>query len=82
MICVTIDGFGFLNGFIDHLQVVTTNNSNSIAISTLYSSQEHTVQCSQSVTRRFLVTAATVATSLPPASNPFFTDFHIELTKI
>jgi hypothetical protein len=30
-------------GFIDHLQVVTTNNYNAIAISTLYSSPEHIV---------------------------------------
>jgi hypothetical protein len=29
-------GFGLDIGFIDHLQVVTTNNYNTIAISTLY----------------------------------------------
>jgi hypothetical protein len=31
------------NIFIDHLQVITTNNYNTIAVSTLYSSLEHTV---------------------------------------
>jgi hypothetical protein len=36
-------GFGLVNGFTDHLQVVTTNNYNSIAISILYSSLGHTV---------------------------------------
>jgi hypothetical protein len=56
-----------VNRFIDHLQVVTTNNYNTIAISTIYSSLEHTVQCSQSVIRRFLVTAPTMAISLAPA---------------
>jgi hypothetical protein len=44
-----------------------TNNYNSIAISTLYSSLDHTVSCSQFVTRRFLVTALTVAIPLPSA---------------
>jgi hypothetical protein len=33
-------GFGLDIGFIDHLEVVNTNNGNSIAI---YSSLEHTV---------------------------------------
>jgi hypothetical protein len=56
-----------VNIFNDHLQVVTTKSHNTIAISTLYSSVEHTVQCSQSVTRRFLVTAPTMAIPLPPA---------------
>jgi hypothetical protein len=36
-------GFGLVNEFIDHLQVVTTNNYNTIAISTLYISLENTV---------------------------------------
>jgi hypothetical protein len=36
-------GFRLMNGFIDHLQVVTTNNYNTIAISPLYSLLEHTV---------------------------------------
>jgi hypothetical protein len=49
-------GFGLVNEYIDRLQVITTTNYNPIAISTLYTSQEHTVCCSQSVTRRFLVT--------------------------
>jgi hypothetical protein len=35
--------FGLVNRFINHVQVVTTNNYNTIAISTLYSSLEHTV---------------------------------------
>jgi hypothetical protein len=56
-----------MNRFIDSLHVVTTNKYNTIAISTLYLSLEHTVSCSQSVTRRFLVTALTVASPLPPA---------------
>jgi hypothetical protein len=43
VVCVTITGFGLVNRFIDHLQVVTTNNYNNIANSTLYSSLEHTV---------------------------------------
>jgi hypothetical protein len=29
--------FGLVNRFIDHLQVVTTNNYNTIDVSTLYS---------------------------------------------
>jgi hypothetical protein len=62
-------GFGLVNVFIDHLQVVTTNNYNTIAVSTLYSSLQHTVWCSESVTGRFLVTAPTMPTSLPPVHN-------------
>jgi hypothetical protein len=58
-VCVTIDG----------VWIVTTNNYNTIAISTLYSSLEHTVYCSQSISRRFLVTAPTKAISLPPCSS-------------
>jgi hypothetical protein len=42
-------GFGLEIGFIDHIQVITTNNYNNIAISTLYSSLQQTVSCSQSV---------------------------------
>jgi hypothetical protein len=56
-----------VNRFSDHLQVVTTNNYNTIAISPLYSSLQHTFYCSQSVTRRFLVTAPTMVIPLPPA---------------
>jgi hypothetical protein len=41
---VTIDGFWIGDGFIDHIQVVTTNNYNTVAISTLYSSLEHTAR--------------------------------------
>jgi hypothetical protein len=36
-------GFGLVNSFIDHLQGVTINNYNTIAISTHYSSLEHTI---------------------------------------
>jgi hypothetical protein len=36
-------GCGFDIGFTDHLQVVTTTNYNTVAISTLYSSLEHTL---------------------------------------
>jgi hypothetical protein len=36
-------GLGLMNRFIDHLQVVTTNNYNTITIFTLYSSLEYTV---------------------------------------
>jgi hypothetical protein len=35
--------FGLVNGFVDHLQVVTTNNYNTVDISTFYTSLEHTV---------------------------------------
>jgi hypothetical protein len=54
----------------DQLQVAITNNYNTIAISTPYGSLEHTVWCSQSATRRFLVTAPTMAIPLPPAQVP------------
>jgi hypothetical protein len=56
-----------MNRVIDQLQVVSTNNYNTIIISTLYSSLEHRVYCSQSVTRHFLLTAPTLAIPLPPA---------------
>jgi hypothetical protein len=59
-------GFGLVNRFTDHLQVVTASNYNTI-ISTFYISLEHTVWCSHSVTRRFLVTAPKMAIPLPPA---------------
>jgi hypothetical protein len=55
-----------VNTFTGHLQVVTVNNYNTIAISTFYSSLEHTVECSQSVTRSFLVTAPKMAIPLHP----------------
>jgi hypothetical protein len=82
MIFVTIDGVWIGEWIYYHLHVVTTNNYNTIAIYTHYSSLEHTVQCSQSVTRRFLVTAPTMAISLPPGSSPLFTDSHTEVTKL
>jgi hypothetical protein len=66
VLCVTIDGVWFVNRFIDHLQVITKNNYNTIANFTLYSSLEHTVWCTQSVTWRFLVTVPTMAIPLPP----------------
>jgi hypothetical protein len=64
VVCMTVDG---VNRFIGRFEIVTTNNYNTIAVSTLYNSVEHTVFCSQSVTRRFLVTAPTLAVPLPPA---------------
>jgi hypothetical protein len=77
-------GFGLVNGLIDQLEGVTINNYeyNTIAISTLYNSLEHTVQCTQSVNRRFLVTAPTMAIALAPALSPLFTDSRTELTKL
>lgn len=36
--------------------------------------------CSQSLTRRFLITAPKMAFPLPPGSSPFFTDSCIEIT--
>jgi hypothetical protein len=60
---VTIDGVWI--EYIDHLQVITTNNYNTVAISILYSSLMHPVWCSQAVNRRFLVMASTVAIPLP-----------------
>jgi hypothetical protein len=53
-------GFELVNSFLDRLQVLTTNIYNTITTSTLYSSLEHIVWCSQSATRRFPVTASTV----------------------
>jgi hypothetical protein len=59
-------GFGLVNGFLDHLQVVTTNKYSIVTIFTLYSSLENTNYFFfQSVTRGFLVTAPTVAIHLP-----------------
>jgi hypothetical protein len=55
---------------VGHLQVVTSSNCNTIAIYTFYSSLEHTVWCSRSVTRCFLVKAPTVVIPLPPGSSP------------
>jgi hypothetical protein len=48
-----------VNGFIGHLQAVTTNDYNSNAVFRV-----HTVWGSQCVTRRFLVTAETVGIPL------------------
>jgi hypothetical protein len=50
-------------GFVDHLQVVITNNYNTIAISTLYDSLELTLSLLypsilQFFTRRFLITVS------------------------
>jgi hypothetical protein len=59
-----VDGV-WIDEFIDHLQVTTTNNYNTI--SKLYSSPEHIVYCSKSVTRRFLVTAPIMTIPLLPA---------------
>jgi carboxypeptidase C (cathepsin A) len=36
VMCMSERGFGLDIGFIDHLQTVTTNNYNTIAISTFY----------------------------------------------
>jgi hypothetical protein len=69
-----------VNRFIDHLQVITTYNYNNIAIYTLCSSLEHTVWCSHSVTRYFLLTVPTMAILLPLTSRPFYTDSRTELT--
>jgi hypothetical protein len=55
-----------VNRFIDRLQFVTINNYNTISTSTIYISLEHTVYCSQSVTRLFLIRAPTIAIPLPP----------------
>jgi hypothetical protein len=70
-----------VNRFIDHLQVVTTNNYNTIAISKLYTSIEHTVLCSRSVARRFPVTAPTIAILLASCSSLLFTDPRTELNN-
>jgi hypothetical protein len=59
-----------VNRFNDYLQVVTTNNYNTVAISVFYSSLEHTIKCSQSVTRHFLVTAPTMVIPLLQGSGP------------
>jgi hypothetical protein len=72
-------GFGLMNRFIDNLQVVTTNNYNTIAISTIYISLEHILLCSQSVTRRFLATAPTTAIPLHAGLGPLLTDSRTEL---
>jgi hypothetical protein len=75
LVWVTIDGG--LNWILD---LLTTYRSNLHI--TFYSSLEHTVQCSQPVTRRFLVMAATMAIPLPFGSDPLFTYSHAELTKL
>jgi hypothetical protein len=59
-------------GFIDHLQVVTTNNYNTIADIHTLKSLQHTLACSV-FTRRFLVTALTMAIPLLPCSSPLWT---------
>jgi hypothetical protein len=52
-------GFGLVNRFIDDLQVVTTNNYNTVTISTFYKSlhAKSSPACNV-LTRRFLVTAS------------------------
>jgi hypothetical protein len=55
---------------------------NTITITILYSSLEHTTYCSQSVTRRFLVTAPTMYISLSPGSTPFFIESRTEMTGV
>jgi hypothetical protein len=53
-----------VNRFINHLQDVTTNNYNTIAISTLYESLHAKSSAASSVfTRRFLVTASNIGDS-------------------
>jgi hypothetical protein len=42
VVCVTIDGV-WIGEWIDHLQVVTTNSYNTVAIPTIYISLRHTV---------------------------------------
>jgi hypothetical protein len=80
---VTIDGVLIGERFIDHLQqVVTTNDYNTITISTVYISLQHIVWYSFSDTRNFLVRAPTFASPLPPKSSPLFTDSRAELTKL
>jgi hypothetical protein len=66
--------YPFLHGvwigrYFDHLHVVTTNNYSTVAISKIYNLLEHTVKCSQSVTRRFLVTAPSLAIPLSQAQD-------------
>jgi hypothetical protein len=68
-----------VNRFMDNLQIVTTVNYNTVDISKRYSSLEHTVECSHSVTRRFLIAAPTMAIPLPPSSRSLFTDSRTEL---
>jgi hypothetical protein len=69
-----------VNRFSDYLHIVTTINYNTITISILYSSVEHTIQRFQSATRRFLVTAPTMTIPLSPGSSSLFTDSRTELT--
>jgi hypothetical protein len=76
---VTTDGV-WIGEYIYHLQVVTTNKYNTVAISTLQFTRAHNSLVFQSVTRRFLVTAPTMAIPLPPGSSPLFTDSRTELT--
>jgi hypothetical protein len=60
-------GFGLVDTLIDFLQVVTTNNYNTIAFSHFkfyYNTQSGVLS---KVTCRFLVTALTMAIPLPPA---------------
>jgi hypothetical protein len=73
-------GFGLLQISIHRLQVVTTNNYNIVAICTLYSSLQHSLQCSQSVTRHFLITAPTIASGSSPLFTESCTDYQINLS--
>jgi hypothetical protein len=65
-------GFGFDIGFIDYLQVVTTNNHNTIAISTLYNPLELTLSLFQPAVSSLVVVwqwLLTIASPLLPCSS-------------
>jgi hypothetical protein len=64
-----------VNRFTDHLQVVTTNNYNTITISITYSSLEHTFWT-------FPGNGSNNGYSSASGSSPLFTDSRTELTKL
>jgi hypothetical protein len=71
-----------VTGYFEHIytQLVTTSNYNTIVdVHNLQLATAH-AKSSQSVTKRFLVTAPTMAIPLPPGSSPFFTDSRTELS--